>query len=77
MRRDLADQRDDFPFYLAVISYANSTSKVKTGEDEDDSCPQNLDHSPFLGNARFFARLKSSPFYDLTLSTGYRNRDRG
>ena len=39
MRRDLADQRDVFFFYLAVISYANSTCKVKTGEDVDDSCP--------------------------------------
>ena len=38
----LADQRDVFFFYLAVISYANLTFKVKTGEDVDDSCPQNL-----------------------------------
>ena len=30
-----------FFFYLAVISYANSTCKVKKGEDVDDSCPQN------------------------------------
>ena len=37
MRGDLADQRDVFFFYLAVISYANSTCKVKTGEDVDDS----------------------------------------
>ena len=44
MRRDLADQRDVFFFYLAVISYANSTCKVKTGEDVDDSCPQNFFH---------------------------------
>ena len=29
MRRDLADQRDVFFFYLAVISYAKSTFKVK------------------------------------------------
>ena len=34
MRKDLADQRDFF-FYLAVISYANSTCKVKKGEDVD------------------------------------------
>ena len=40
MRRDLADQRDVYFFYLAVISYANSTCKVKKGEDVDDSCPQ-------------------------------------
>ena len=33
MRRDLADQRDVYFFYLAVISYANSTSEVKKGED--------------------------------------------
>ena len=33
MRRDLADQRDVFFFYLAVIYYANSTCKVKKGED--------------------------------------------
>ena len=39
MRRDLADQRDVFFFYLTVISYANSTCKVKKGEDVDDSCP--------------------------------------
>ena len=45
MRRDLADQRDVFFFYLAVISYSNSTFKVKKGEDADDSCPQNLFHS--------------------------------
>ena len=38
MRRDLADQKDVFFFYLAVISYANSTCKVKKGEDVDDSC---------------------------------------
>ena len=40
MRRVLADQRDVFFFYLAVISYANSTCKVKKGEDVDDSCPK-------------------------------------
>ena len=40
MRRDLVDQRKVFFFYLAVISYANSTCKVKTGEDVDDSCPK-------------------------------------
>ena len=45
MRRDLADQRDVFFFYLAVISYANSMSKVKKGEDVDDLCPQNFFHS--------------------------------
>ena len=36
MRRDLADQRDVFFFYLGVISYAISTCKVKKGEDVDD-----------------------------------------
>ena len=41
---DLADQRDVFFFCLAVISYANSTCKVKTGEDVDDLCPQNFFH---------------------------------
>ena len=36
-----------------------------------------LDHSLFLGNERFFARLKSSRFYDLRLIvSGYRDRDR-
>ena len=40
MRRDLDDQRDVFFIYLAVISYANSTYKVKKGEDVDDSCPR-------------------------------------
>ena len=35
---DLTDQRDVFFFYLVVISYANSTCKVKQGEDVDDSC---------------------------------------
>ena len=44
MRRDLADQRDVFFFYLAVISYANSTCKVKTGEDVDDLCPKHFFH---------------------------------
>ena len=37
MRRDLDDQRVVFFFYLAVISYANSMSKVKKGEDVEDS----------------------------------------
>ena len=46
MRRDVADQKDVFFFvYLAVISYANSTCKVKKGEDVDDSCPQNVFYS--------------------------------
>ena len=45
MRRDLADQRDVFLFNLAVISYANSTCKVKKGKGIDDSCPQNFFHS--------------------------------
>ena len=45
MRRDLADQRDVLFFYLAVISYTNSMSKVKKGEDVDDLCPQNFFHS--------------------------------
>ena len=45
MRRDLADQRDVFFFYLTAISYANSTCKVKKGEDVDDSCPKNFFHS--------------------------------
>ena len=45
MCRDLADQRAVFFFYLAVISYANSTCKVKKAEDVDDSCPQNFFHS--------------------------------
>ena len=49
MRRDLADQRDLFlkKLHLAVISCANLTCKVKTGEDLDDSssCPQNFFHS--------------------------------
>ena len=44
MHRNLADQRDVFFFYLAVISYANSTFKVKTGKDVDDSFPQNFFH---------------------------------
>ena len=44
MRRDLADQRDVFFFYLTVISYTNSTCKVKKAEDVDDSCPQNFFH---------------------------------
>ena len=38
----LADQRDVFFFYLAVISYSNSTFKVRTGEHVDDSCPKNF-----------------------------------
>ena len=37
---DLADQRDVFFFYLVLISYANSTCKVKQGEDVEDSCPK-------------------------------------
>ena len=38
MRRDLVDQREVFFFYLAAISDANSTCKVKKGEDVDDYC---------------------------------------
>ena len=45
MRRDLVDQRNVFFFYLAVISYANSTCKVKTGKDVDDSCPPIFFHN--------------------------------
>ena len=45
MRWDLADQREVFFFYLAVISCANSTCKVKKGEDVDASYPQNFVHS--------------------------------
>ena len=44
MHRDLADQRDVIFFYLAVISYVNSTCKVKKGEDVDDLCPQHFFH---------------------------------
>ena len=44
MRRDLADQGDIFSFYLAVISYANSTCKVKTGEDVVESGAKNFFH---------------------------------
>ena len=40
-----------FFFYLTVISYANSTCKVKKGEDVDDSCPANIFHS--MSYARF------------------------
>ena len=32
-----------FSFYLAIISYANSTCRV--GEDVDDSCPPNFFHN--------------------------------
>ena len=42
MLRDLADQRDVFSFYLAVISFVNSTCNVKTGKDVDDSCQRAL-----------------------------------
>ena len=44
MRRDLADQRDVFFLSRCVISYANSTYKVKKDEDVDDLglCSQNL-----------------------------------
>ena len=45
MRRDLADQRDIFFYYLGVIFYANSTCKVNRGEDVDDSCSQNFFHN--------------------------------
>ena len=45
MLRDLADQRDVFSFYLAVISYVNSTCNVKTGKDVDDSYPKRVFHS--------------------------------
>ena len=44
MRRDLANQRDIFVFYLAVISGANSTCKAKTGEDVVESGPKNFFH---------------------------------
>ena len=56
-----ADQRDVFFFYLTVISYANSTCKVKKGEDVDDSCPQNFFHSVsyvrFCQNVRRWASI--------------------
>ena len=45
MHRDLGDQRDVFFSYLAVISYANLTYKVKKGEDVDESRSQNFFHS--------------------------------
>ena len=45
MHRNLADQIDFFFFYLTVISYTNSTCKVKKAEDVDDSCPLNFFHS--------------------------------
>ena len=45
MLRDLADQRDVFSFYLAVISYVNSTCNVKAGKDVDDSCPKRAFHN--------------------------------
>ena len=45
MLRDLANQRDVFFFYLAVIYYANSKCKVQKDEDVDDSRPQNFFHS--------------------------------
>ena len=45
MQWNLADQRDIFSFYLTVISYTNSTCKVKKAEDVDDSCPLNFFHS--------------------------------
>ena len=45
MLRDLADQRDIFSLYLAVIFYVNSTCNVKTGKDVDDSCPKRVFHS--------------------------------
>ena len=44
MRRDLADQRDVFFFYLAVISHVNSTCQGETGEDVGDPYPQNFFH---------------------------------
>ena len=45
MLRDLANQRDVFSFYLAVIYYANSKCKVQKDEDVDGSRPQNFFHS--------------------------------
>ena len=51
MHGDLVDQRDVLFFYLAVISYATSTCKVKTGGQVDDSCPQNFFHN--VSYARF------------------------
>ena len=56
MRRDLADQRDVFFFYLAVISYANSTCKVKKAEDVDDSC-----HLKLLSQRELCPVLSSRP----------------
>ena len=45
MIRDVADQRDVFSLYLAVIFYVNSTCNVKTEKDVDDSCPKRVFHS--------------------------------
>ena len=44
MRRDLADQRDVFFFYLPVASCVNSTCRGETGEDVDDLYPPNFFH---------------------------------
>ena len=68
MRRDLADQRDVFFFFhLAVISYANSTCKVKTGEDVDDSCLKNFFHRPsyvwFFADERLLASNLGISFF--------------
>ena len=48
MRRGLADQRDVFFFYLAVISWAMSGSVIKTFADER-LLASNLGISFFLG----------------------------
>ena len=45
MCRYLPDQRDVSFFYLAVISYANSTCKVKIGEDVPQKFPSQRDRA--------------------------------
>ena len=45
MRRDLADRRDVYFFYLAVISYANSTCKTEERQRRRRLVPQNFFHS--------------------------------
>ena len=56
MRRDLADQRDVFFFYLAVISYANSMSKA-----EERRRRRRLMPSKFLSQRELCPVLSSRP----------------
>ena len=64
MRRDLADQRDVYFFYLAVISYANSTCKViEERRRRRRLVPQHLFHIKTSADERLLASNLGISFF--------------